>query len=640
MHRDVPRIVCFVLMAAATGAAAQHWPDNGPSLRGISDSYLEQALIRLDWVADPDCLNDPDHQVYFDDDGNLMVDCAPAGHTRQPVTGTLLVNKAFAGPYRGRYAEYLIEDARPHLGTTRFEYKISVAFADGLHIPLCDKSDSSEYAFAVPFVPANGQVDDNAAYFVFACTPKQAKDGQGIARNVSGGGAIAKCIDLGYRPPPSRGPASPAMPKADRAQLDLYGACLDMLTADYCGDGHRNTFSGTQIDVLDRNDALVIGPDKASQIPKSSSPGMLGFAALGPGEWKVPLEKYKGLLSRWPGRKNIRKAGQPPLFAESTEDCDFVASGGHLQPTDQCPQLEAAWGVDQADHRIKALCISNERWRSISTEGRCFAGHQPPPPCNQGEDHQYWIAKGAVFFSYAPFNDAMLVTFRNKNDGRYLTTTRATRPSTVPVFAEKYQLDCSGDSKICSDLETDPSQWEQYSIIGPIASAPFNGNDLELRRYYLPQRHEMITTTDAGLRAMKVKDGEVRGSEGEGYVHGIVDLNPEGVDKSRCRDKNLRMLRLEVEQGSANGQLRHILSGHTADGQSRRLVKRIGCIPDIGLPDDVPIEAPGLSQRQALDHASPHRAAAAPARRPGLGRAPGTAGGRPVPGAGPRHPGP
>lgn len=55
-------------------------------------------------------------------------------------------------------------------------------------------------------------------------------------------GAIAKCVDWGYRPWEI---------KDGRSMADLHQACTRMARADYCGDGHSHTRDGTIIDVYD-----------------------------------------------------------------------------------------------------------------------------------------------------------------------------------------------------------------------------------------------------------------------------------------------------------------------------------------------------------------------------------------------------
>lgn len=95
------------------------------------------------------------------------------------------------------------------------------------------------------FVPgtwdATGARHESADLVTFACFP----------------GAIAKCVNWGYRP--------------WQEGIDTHQACTRMVRADYCGDGASHTRNGTPIDVFD--DLGVNAPERAD----------LGFeAAWGP----------------------------------------------------------------------------------------------------------------------------------------------------------------------------------------------------------------------------------------------------------------------------------------------------------------------------------------------------------------------
>jgi hypothetical protein len=57
-------------------------------------------------------------------------------------------------------------------------------------------------------------------------------------------GAQGKCVRFGYHPWERATNSGP--------MLDYYNACIRMVRADYCGDGHPFTRDGTLIDVYDR----------------------------------------------------------------------------------------------------------------------------------------------------------------------------------------------------------------------------------------------------------------------------------------------------------------------------------------------------------------------------------------------------
>ena len=90
------------------------------------------------------------------------------------------------------------------------------------------------------------------------------------------GGAIAKCIRMGYSP--WRDDVE------DTSRLGQFRACTRMIRADYCGTGESHTKDGTPVNVYDRH-----------SLPKDgSAPGMSFEAAWGP-DGAVCVAK-----TRWP----------------------------------------------------------------------------------------------------------------------------------------------------------------------------------------------------------------------------------------------------------------------------------------------------------------------------------------------------
>jgi hypothetical protein len=65
-------------------------------------------------------------------------------------------------------------------------------------------------------------------------------------------GAIAKCVEMGYKP------------WLSSAMADLHLACSRMIRADYCGDGMPHTVVGTSIDVMDYLSIQKPSPTDAS----------------------------------------------------------------------------------------------------------------------------------------------------------------------------------------------------------------------------------------------------------------------------------------------------------------------------------------------------------------------------------------
>ena len=78
------------------------------------------------------------------------------------------------------------------------------------------------------------------------------------------GGAIAKCIHMGYAPWRSD--------TVDTSRLNQFRACTRMIRADYCGNGETYTNDGTPVNVYDRRSLQRAG----------SAPGMSFEAAWGP----------------------------------------------------------------------------------------------------------------------------------------------------------------------------------------------------------------------------------------------------------------------------------------------------------------------------------------------------------------------
>jgi len=82
---------------------------------------------------------------------------------------------------------------------------------------------------------ASGARADRTNQFTFACQ----------------NGAIAKCVDWGYRP---------WAWKNGQPLADLHQACTRMARADYCGDGRSHTVDGTTIDIYDSLGVQSLAP--------------------------------------------------------------------------------------------------------------------------------------------------------------------------------------------------------------------------------------------------------------------------------------------------------------------------------------------------------------------------------------------
>ena len=100
--------------------------------------------------------------------------------------------------------------------------------------PICrDYTGTAVWAYPVTGVydyrsgvPTGGAHFDDPTHFTFAC----------------GGGAVLKCINLGYRPWTTRN-GEPLAP--------YHQACTRLLRADYCGDGSTYTQNGNRVNLYD-----------------------------------------------------------------------------------------------------------------------------------------------------------------------------------------------------------------------------------------------------------------------------------------------------------------------------------------------------------------------------------------------------
>lgn len=156
----------------------------------------------------------------------------------QPLAGDDLVGASLVGQLsngdaltlRVRSAEAL---APPNDDV--WAYQVDVEPGDGTSQPLCGTAADGAPILAVPVagvwdyrqgVPGGGSWSADPDRFTLGCRFT----------------AIAKCVELGYKPWLSAGGA-PLAP--------YHVACTRMIRADYCGDGTPYTFNGQHINVYD-----------------------------------------------------------------------------------------------------------------------------------------------------------------------------------------------------------------------------------------------------------------------------------------------------------------------------------------------------------------------------------------------------
>ncbi|KFE63023.1 ADYC domain-containing protein [Hyalangium minutum] len=148
-----------------------------------------------------------------------------------------------------------------------------------------------------------GARKDSAEHFTFACE----------------NGAIAKCIDWGYKPWESRG---------GKPLTDVHQACTRMARADYCGNGRSHTYQDNSIDMYDPFGVLKRTPESAADW----DPALSFEAAWGP-DGAICLEHTRDgraletILAECPNR--FRKGGAVELG--EGDRCSVQRTGGKPQ---------------------------------------------------------------------------------------------------------------------------------------------------------------------------------------------------------------------------------------------------------------------------------------------------------------------
>jgi ADYC domain len=151
--------------------------------------------------------------------------------TGAPLSGAELVGSTWTGLLSNGATVALRIDAAAQLtggNADLWSYRMSVS-ADGTWRPLCvDTTGTPSFAESVPGtwnlaqgVPGGGSYLPSADDFTLACR----------------GSAIAKCVELGYKPWTGH-----------EAELET---CVRALRGDYCGDGTPYTVDGTLVNLFD-----------------------------------------------------------------------------------------------------------------------------------------------------------------------------------------------------------------------------------------------------------------------------------------------------------------------------------------------------------------------------------------------------
>ena len=155
----------------------------------------------------------------------------------QPVTGAALVGAQMNGTLsNGDTLALRVDSATALTGANSdvWAYAVSYAQAGGSWAPLCGTVGDAPVS-AIPLngtwsyeagVAGGGAWTDSPTAFTFGCR----------------GTALAKCVELGYKPWQTVGGVS---------MREHHQACTRMIRADYCGNGTPGTINGWQINLWD-----------------------------------------------------------------------------------------------------------------------------------------------------------------------------------------------------------------------------------------------------------------------------------------------------------------------------------------------------------------------------------------------------
>jgi hypothetical protein len=238
MNRTLPLIAscficgCVVNEPTFTPVEQGVISPNGISPNGISPNGISPNGVSLNGIS-PNGISP----------NGTPIGVAGAG---APLTGDAIVGSTWTGNLSdGTTATLRIDEALQGTGANIdvWSYRLSISAA-GTWRPLClDPAGNPIFADSVPGswnlaqgVPGGGSYHPETAEFTLACR----------------GSAIAKCVELGYKPWTGHG--------------SELAACVRALRADYCGDGTPYTVNGTLVNIYDGEG---IQPDAAAWDPEA-----------------------------------------------------------------------------------------------------------------------------------------------------------------------------------------------------------------------------------------------------------------------------------------------------------------------------------------------------------------------------------
>jgi hypothetical protein len=190
---------------------------NGVNPNGVNPNGVNPNVVTLNGV-NPNGVNPNGSQIGVAGSGAPLVGSEHVGTTW---TGNLS---------NGATVVLRIDEAQQlaAANTDVWAYQISVS-ADGTFRPLCMTADGDpSFAVTVPGtwnvaqgVPGGGAYHPTTSQFTVACR----------------GSAIAKCVELGYKP--------------WTGHVREVASCVRALRADFCGDGTPYTVNGTLVNIFD-----------------------------------------------------------------------------------------------------------------------------------------------------------------------------------------------------------------------------------------------------------------------------------------------------------------------------------------------------------------------------------------------------
>jgi hypothetical protein len=207
---------CAVTEDNLASVEQAHIMPNGVTANGILGNHIMPNDVRLNGVA----------LIGTMPDGRLI----GVNGTGAPLTGAGVIGSTWTGELSNGTVLTIRVDRAMQLtdeNTDVWSYAFS-ALADGQWLPLCGSGPDPIFADTVggtwnlaEGVPGGGSYQRDRAQFTIACR----------------GSAIAKCLELGYKP--------------WTGHAREIASCVRALRGDYCGDGTPYTVDGTLVNLFD-----------------------------------------------------------------------------------------------------------------------------------------------------------------------------------------------------------------------------------------------------------------------------------------------------------------------------------------------------------------------------------------------------